>query len=88
MKTTAIMLLTLFPALTWALQVSYTNNSVPFACNDSASVEIATKELSKSCQEHGMILTEANMASCEDNGGDGGYVEYYAVTFVGTCSTR
>lgn len=88
MKTAAIMLLTLFPAMTWAFQASYTNTRVPFSCTDSASVEIATKELSKSCHEHGLVLTETNVSSCEDNGGDGGYVEYYAVTFVGTCSAN
>ena len=87
MKTALLMTFILFPALTWASQVTYTNTRVPFSCNDSASVEIAKDSLANSCKEQGLVLTGASSTTCEDAGGDGGYVEYYAVTYVGTCET-
>ncbi len=87
LKTALVTTFILFPAFTWASQVSYTNTRVPFSCNDSASFEIAQDSLANSCKEQGLVLTSASSTTCEDAGGDGGYVEYYAVTYVGTCGT-
>lgn len=85
MKTALATTFILFPAFTWASQVTYTNTRVPFSCNDSASFEIAKDSLASSCKEQGLVLTAASSTTCEDAGGDGGYVEYYAVNYVGTC---
>ena len=81
---TLIAFLFLLPLPAVANQVTYTDDTVPWVC-ENINMNFSKMYLGDKCKELGQTLAHMEVTSCTEGGDDGGYTEYMVVTVTGYC---